>query len=272
MGFLPYLLNASLIIISGYGFRRNAHIVDTSIQDRIKNLQGRLVTLKQLLDEEGLDVTIYEMLTKEISPNLAKDQLSYFIRLVEELVVERCSHEVLMYLNFNSRRYFAYLTGSIRRQIELAETRAEKLERLRHELKAVNQVPCEFDIAYSTKYPSLQQMIGDWLNEEIQFLERTGDTTATLLDKEAVKKDFKLEFDMSVSQFAFFIKSFIETGVIQNKNVSELIRFLARFVKTKRSENISYDSFRMKYYNVEGGTKDVVKNTLHNAIGYINRN
>ena len=64
---------------------------------------------------------------------------------------------------------------------------------------------------------------------------------------------------MSISQFAYFIRTFIEAGVIQNKNISELIRFLVRFVKTKRSENIAYESFRMKYYNVESSTKNSVK-------------
>jgi hypothetical protein len=77
---------------------------------------------------------------------------------------------------------------------------------------------------------------------------------------------------MSVSQFAYFIKTLTETGVIQNKNVSELIRFLAKFVKTKRSENISYESFRIKYYNAEDNTKGAVRNLLHTAIGYINNN
>ena len=92
----------------------------------------------------------------------------------------------------------------------------------------------------------------------------------SLSEETTIRKEFKFEFDMSVSQFAYFIRTFIEAGVIQNKNISELIRFLARFVKTKRSENIAYESFRMKYYNVEGTTKNSVKNILHNAIGYIN--
>lgn len=77
---------------------------------------------------------------------------------------------------------------------------------------------------------------------------------------------------MSVSQFALFTKAFVESGVIQNKNVSELIRFLSKFVKTKRSGTISPESLRIKYYDVESSTKDAVKNLLHTAIGYINSN
>ena len=89
---------------------------------------------------------------------------------------------------------------------------------------------------------------------------------------EFVKTEFKLEFNMSVSQFAYFIKAFVESGVIQNKNTSELMRFLSKFVKSRRSESIGYESFRAKYYNVENSTKDSVKNLLHTTIGYINSN
>ena len=246
--------------------------MDTEIQDRIRKLQEDLITLNQLMATGGTGVSIYDIIVKEIHQSLTIDQLVYLERLVEELISEKGSPEVLIYLNFNSRKYFACLTQSIRSHLDSKETRGEKLEMLRQELKAVNQVPCEFGMAYSIKYPSLKQMISDWISEEIQFLESTGPlNTPSNLD-EAIKKDFKLEFDMSVSQFAFFIKSFIETGVILNKNVSELIRFLSRFVKTKRSENISSESFRMKYYNVESSTKDSLKNLLHNAIGYINNN
>ena len=77
---------------------------------------------------------------------------------------------------------------------------------------------------------------------------------------------------MSVSQFALLTRSFVESGVIQNKNIAELIRFLARFVKTKRSGTISPESLRIKYYDVETSTRDAVKNLLHTAIGYINSN
>ena len=127
---------------------------------------------------------------------------------------------------------------------------------------------------YDLQSKPLKDQLSDWLLEEIQYLERKRELVSKSASNEDVfvRKEFKLEFDMSVAQFAYFIKAFVETGVIQNKNISELIRFLAKFVKTKRSESISYDSFRMKYYNVESNTKSSVRNLLHTAIGYINSN
>ncbi|MBA4056153.1 MAG: hypothetical protein C0490_15670, partial [Marivirga sp.] len=95
---------------------------------------------------------------------------------------------------------------------------------------------------------------------------------ASPLKGEGVINDFKLNFDLSVSHLAYLFKSFTETGVIQNKNTSELIRFLTKFVKTKKSEAVSYESFRIKYYNAESGTKDAVKKTLQLLINYMNKN
>ena len=81
--------------------------------------------------------------------------------------------------------------------------------------------------------------------------------------------EFKLNFDISVSHLAFLFRAFIEAGVIQNKNTSELIRFLSKYVKTKKQESISFESFRIKYYSVESGTKDAVKKTLQSVLNFI---
>lgn len=177
-------------------------------------------------------------------------------------------------INFNSTDYFKHYVARIQNQIAELGSDAERLEKLAFHYKIINQVQPIGGQVYDPNSKGIKIQLTEWISEEVQFLERKRDlTTAShIAEKEFTRKDFKLEFDMSVSQFAFFIKAFIETGVIQNKNISELIRFLARFVKTKRSENISYESFRIKYYNVESGTKDAVKNSLHSAIGFINSN
>lgn len=110
---------------------------------------------------------------------------------------------------------------------------SEKLEQLAFYLKTINQVNVIPDVAFDSGYKTLRTQLTEWILEETQFLERRRDlaSSSQVAENDFAKKDFKLEFDMSVSQFAFFIKAFIETGVIQNKNISELIRFFARFVK-----------------------------------------
>ena len=87
-----------------------------------------------------------------------------------------------------------------------------------------------------------------------------------------IKGDFKIIFDLSVSQLAYVFKILIDTGIIRNKNISEVIRFLSRFVKTKRAEAVSYESLRIKFYNTESGTKDTIRKTFQSLLSYINKN
>ncbi len=181
---------------------------------------------------------------------------------------------LLVHFNFNSKACFDHYINYFSAQITEADSVSERLEKLAFAYKTINQIQVKPGLIYDSKARPLTDQLSDWLLQEINYLERKVELVAkgSLSDDPTIRKEFKLDFDMSVAQFAYFIRTFIEAGVIQNKNISELIRFLARFVKTKRSENIAYESFRMKYYNVESSTKDSVKNLLHTAIGYINSN
>ncbi|HEU5292168.1 MAG TPA: hypothetical protein VFU05_16070 [Cyclobacteriaceae bacterium] len=253
-----------------------------SIRDNYADLQGLLGDkenalinicrghIKKLLEKEAIityrKIRYMEMLIEAVGDLLRKNQDAYF--------PEREIQALFFTLNFNSSEYYRYYIDLIQKKLAEMGSCSEQLEQLAFYLKTINQTPAMPDMAFNSGYKTLRTQLTEWILEETQFLERRRDLACSsqVAENDFAKKDFKLEFDMSVSQFAFFIKAFIETGVIQNKNISELIRFLARFVKTKRSENISYESFRIKYYNVEGSTKDAVKSTLHTAIGFINSN
>jgi hypothetical protein len=132
---------------------------------------------------------------------------------------------------------------------------------------------CELHLPFNNEASSIQKQLLEWIAQELDYLKHKQQLQMTPSSKgEGLVNDFKLNFDLSVSHLAYLFKSFTETGVIQNKNTSELIRFLTKFVKTKKSEAVSYESFRIKYYNAESGTKDAVKKTLQSLINYMNKN
>jgi hypothetical protein len=252
------------------------------ISDNYAALQGLFADRDNALIDICRD-HINKLLEKEVRITYRKIRyMEILIELVGDLLrknQDTCFPEgeiqaLFFSINFNSSEYFRYYVDLIQKKLAEMGSGSEKLEQLAFYLKTINQVNVIPDVAFDSGYKTLRTQLTEWILEETQFLERRRDlaSSSQVAENDFAKKDFKLEFDMSVSQFAFFIKAFIETGVIQNKNISELIRFFARFVKTKRSENISYESFRIKYYNTEGSTKDAVKSTLHTAIGFINSN
>ncbi|MEZ4945127.1 MAG: hypothetical protein R2804_06340 [Cyclobacteriaceae bacterium] len=176
-------------------------------------------------------------------------------------------------LNFNSNSIRYHFIQYFKSDLQRVESLTDQIERIAYHLKYVNQVHVRQEFVDNDYDVTLKETLAAWIYEELEFMNRKYQMTIVPgSTKDGLRNDFKIDFDMSVSQVACFIKTLVETGIIRNKNVSELIRFLASCVKTKRSENVSHESFRMKYYNVESNTKDAVKSLFHSAIGQINRN
>lgn len=180
--------------------------------------------------------------------------------------------KVLLHCNFNTESFHDYFLQYIRCSIEKFPTLGEKLDQLTFYLKFSNQESSNHAIAYDTKQSPISIQISEWLSQEVMYLKTKQQLLPTIAAEEIMPPEFRLSFDLSVSHLAFLFRAFIETGVIQNKNTSELIRFLTKYAKTKRSESISYESFRIKYYSVENGTKDAMKKTLQAVLNFINKN
>lgn len=180
---------------------------------------------------------------------------------------------LLINCNFNDGRFYNFMERYVNWSVSKALSVNEKLDELAFFLKFVNQQASVTGLSFDRLNPSINIQIADWISQEIQYLKLKQQlVTENVITEDVVSADFKINFDLSVSALAYLFRTFIETGVIQNKNASELIRFLTKYVKTKRSESISYESFRVKFYSVESGTKDAVKKTLQSVLDFINKN
>jgi hypothetical protein len=178
-----------------------------------------------------------------------------------------------MHCNLNHESFYNYLLRYIQWSVNKLSSVNEKLDELAFYLKFANQEASLNNFAFDHNNAPINVQLADWIAQEAQYLKHKQQLMPiTISAEDAVASEFKLNFDLSVSTLAYLFRAFIEAGVIQNKNISELIRFLIKYVKTKRSESISYESFRIKYYSVENGTKDTVKKTLQSVLNFINKN
>jgi hypothetical protein len=181
--------------------------------------------------------------------------------------------KALIQNNFNTKEFYEYYLTQINKSLSGCETLSDRIDQLAYFYKICNQIQCDSHLPFNIEAPAIQTQILEWITQELDYLKQKQQLHIAIPSNgEDLIKDFKLNFDLSVSHLAYLFKSFTETGVIQNKNASELIRFLTKFVKTKKSEAVSYESFRIKYYNAENGTKDAVKKTLQSLINYMNKN
>jgi len=180
---------------------------------------------------------------------------------------------LLMHCNFNAESFYNYFVKYIQWDVNKLSSVNEKLDELAYYQKFANPETSTSTLAFNHLSPPVNIQIADWISQEVQYLKHKQQLIPLTINAEdAVPTDFKLNFDLSVSILAYLFRAFVESGVIQNKNVSELIRFLTKYVKTKRSESISYESFRIKYYSAENGTKDAVKKTLQTVLNFLNKN
>ncbi len=180
---------------------------------------------------------------------------------------------LLMHCNYNEELFYQYFVRYIQWAVNKVASVNEKLDELAFYLKFANQETGLGHFAFNHLSVPVNIQIAEWVSQEVQYLKNKQQLSPVTLNAEdTISTEFKLNFDLSVSILAYLFRAFTETGVIQNKNTSELIRFLTKYAKTKRSESLSYESFRIKYYSVENGTKDAVKKMLQSVLNFINEN
>ncbi len=258
--------------------RKDAGINSRKIQKGLtrKNADARIIelmlyALRKIMDDSSNQDTTYRKViyAKEIQKEL--------FRLLDNPEINQSINEelrlVMYYLNYNSIRCFTYHAQYINLILEAVETRAEKIEKLSFLLKTINQAQIKPGIGYNLHAPSLISQLNGYIVEEIEHLERLQQLAniPTSRSLEMLLRSFKIQLEMSVAQIAYLIKVFIETRIIVTNNVTGLLRFLSKFLVSKRTESFSYDSFRAKFYNVENGTKESVKTILIKMVDHIDK-
>jgi hypothetical protein len=241
-----------------------------------KEIDQRLVDLflyilKKIVDSKPDQGITYRkvMYAKEVQKEL--------FRLIEiEPQVQDWNEElrqIMYYMNYNSVKVLTYHAHYISSLLDQSETRAEKIEKLSFVLKKINQSQVKPGIRYNQNGIPLKDQLNVYIIEEIDYQERLQQLNSGSSDKssDSFLPGFKLKFEASVSQLAYLLRVFVETKFILNNNLSQVLHFLVRYVITKRSEAISYGSFRSKFYSVETGTKASVRSMLVSMIQHIDR-
>jgi len=115
--------------------------------------------------------------------------------------------------------------------------------------------------------------MSDWLSEEIIFLEKKYHYLKAADDQIRelpLHNNFKALTELSVSQFAIFLRLVSENGVINHKNTRELLRFYSQHTQTRRVLNISPDSLYLNYYNASDADRQVVKSYIIKILNQLN--
>ena len=81
----------------------------------------------------------------------------------------------------------------------------------------------------------------------------------------------KIQVSLSVAQLAYMFRVLTELGIVKNKNLSELMRFLTNNVSTPKAKDISFDSLEVKFYNPDHSTKVSVQDVIIKQLNFIRK-
>lgn len=180
--------------------------------------------------------------------------------------------KLIYYLNYNSTKSLVYHAHLVNQIVTTSDTSSEKIEKLSLLLKQINQAQVKPGIAYNPRAASIKDQAHNYISEEIEYLERVAVLNSNIVDAKDVRPNgYKVKMEVSVSQLSYLIKMFVASNIIQNTSINELLRFLSKIIVTKKSEGVSYDSLRAKYYNVESSTKLAIREMLSALIVLIDK-
>jgi len=236
--------------------------------------------LRLSLPADDPDCILFEKVKASVQNRLSKQGITYgLMAYLNELVLEiervQLSNkeysfsitlkDILIAYNFNSLRVVHYLNATITKEIKIIELAKEKIECLNRWLKEINQIPVKPACAFNDWHQSMSLFLCNWIREEILFYEKglllfSGVYPGGM--QSIANTGYKIETELSVNQLACFVRLFMECEIFKNTNIRELLNFLAEHTRSKKRENISAESLRLKYYNIEESTREEVRKVL----------
>jgi len=180
--------------------------------------------------------------------NYDHKKIKYLDRLIQELQrVQQISSNpfktnlinALININFNNANFFYYLTRMINKQVEAKGDRQGKIMVLRLNLKQFRQKIMKNDIAFINHRHNIKDQIISWINDELDYLERTSFNTSNENQPRNMAVNQRIILDLSVEQLAVLTKIAKETGIIKNEQYRPIIDIVSGFCSTKKSSNPS---------------------------------
>jgi len=183
--------------------------------------------------------------------------------------------DVLVAYNFNSVPLMYDLVSGIREEVDQIESAKDKIKHLHYWLKRISQVTICPDCAFDVRNEPVNGFLGKWIRAEILFHEKN----LQLLSGPFYPLNFpgmapdgiKLEVDLSVAQMACLLRLVTECGLVKGNSVRELFNFLAEHFRSKKQENISAESIRVKYYQIEESTRKEAHKILLRLLEKVSR-
>lgn len=202
-------------------------------------------------------------------------ELLYAKQLVAEITAQNVATDAnrlrdrLYFLNFNEENFVMAEFERLTRISEAATGKNEKLLALRFEQKRINQRPVMHQDGWAQTMPCLREQVNGWINEEIRFIESGNLLQATTAG--VAENTEKIHTSLSVAKLAVIIRLLVIDKIIINRNVSPMLRIVAKLFTTLQRDEISVGSLETKYHAPDKVTVAAVRDMLFKWINILGK-
>lgn len=270
---LEFLLGFIEKLFSQY-FDRDAAISENHLKLIESELAVTLVRFEELPYKE-LDKPLCNLVGSILKNRLAERltpftyRTAFYFRVLINLVVSvpEDLQKDLVYLNFNDPVFYKYCTNKMALELLEKGSVMERIIYMQFCLKELKQLQTRPNFIYRLDCMHIHHWLGEWLCEEIAFLEKTHQPVFTMPPATPSKLgDFeKLELNLSVGQLGLLASLFIEQCMPNHPAHKKIAQAIAKNFITKKAgkgEDISWESLLGKFYKHDKASKDIVVEIL----------
>lgn len=266
---IPVPYRSSLLKL--YDLSNKLSQVKTTLFKEVKNEDLLKVVYNPLL-KLSFDVSDTRITYKELT--YLNTYLTAFYDKIKENNYTISIDEVvklLFVVNFNDQTFINYKLCLYRNSTEILTSDREKIDYLYKQLKNINQRPSNLSIVYNAQHPSLKAQLTEWIEEELNYLNKREqlfakpETPGIFYEGETLK----LQSGLTVAALSFFYKVQSEVGIITHKTQKDIFKHVADNYITSKAPQISSDSVSSKFYNIEPITIKAVKEKVIEMLNYI---
>lgn len=166
--------------------------------------------------------------------------------------------------NLNTLYFFNWYRDGFLKKINGPVPKKEKERVVLAELERISGLFVAPGKVFEPDLPSIDQQVLSFLKSQL------GHSSKSAVPGQP-NGNSRLPLDLSVPQFAVFIRVLYKCGCFPVNNVAKIIRFFTGHFTTKKQSNISVKSFARAFYGMDQSAAAVVRDILQRMINYINK-
>jgi hypothetical protein len=164
--------------------------------------------------------------------------------------------------NMNSLHFYNWYQEHILEEITTIGDKPQRQALIGDQIRSFSGIFVLPEKALQPELPPTAVFIISWLQEQAG-----GEGKRTRFTSPA----FQFPLNLSVPQFALFVRIFYKTGCFPVENVAMITRFFTAHFTTKKQSHISQKSFGRAFYNLDQSAAAVVRDILQKLLNYLNK-